>query len=510
MYNLSVRLVGELRRLVIILAFSMAVAVPVIAFIRVPETGYGGELLELWMKLRGSALVNRPALLLEEVISLGLFLFVAATMVVAMKYRHFAAFMALAIVALSGIVPAQKLIESADWPPVLFLIGSTCFAAILRRAGVFTYMAAHIVKLSKGRAKVLVALLAVLAWFMAVVIDEATSIVYVVTIVFELGRLLRVDVEDLVILCVLATNTGSIALPVGNHVGIYLAFSTGLTAADFVLKALPLSALCLSLLLVIYLALEGSYVRYLQRKVFERRESLEAFTTTRIVDLTPEERFLRIYGVLLLVLYLIAVSLSPQLAKAISKASGVSVEANALLSLLPYLFLVLAFPLAEVSEYGEVIARGVEWPSIAFFMALFMLGYSLTWSGVMVKLAYAITQVAEALGGGLVGVGTVVLILSAGLGGVLDNLSLVVALTPALKLLASILGTGDLYWFLLFGGVFGGNLTPVGSTANIVAISMLERRTRRPVSWGRWVKLATPVVVVHCAVALAWAILAAS
>ena len=125
----------------------------------------------------------------------------------------------------------------------------------------------------------------------------------------------------------------------------------------------------------------------------------------------------------------------------------------------------------------------------------------------MVKLAYAITEVAEVLGGGVAGIGAVVLVLSAGLSGVLDNLSLVVALTPVLKLLASVLGAQGLYWPLLFGGFFGGNLTPVGSTANIVAASILERRAKRSVSWGRWVKLAAPVVVAQCAVALAWAIL---
>ena len=132
------------------------------------------------------------------------------------------------------------------------------------------------------------------------------------------------------------------------------------------------------------------------------------------------------------------------------------------------------------------------------------LGFSLAWSGVMIKLAYAITKVAEVLGGGVAGVGTVVLLLSAGLSGVLDNLSLVIALTPAIKLLATILGAKKLYWFLLFGGVFGGNLTPVGSTANIVAVSILERRVRRSVSWGSWVKLAVPIAIVQCAVALAW------
>jgi len=496
--------VDELRRLALILVISIAAATPVVVCVRVPETGYGGRLLELWEGLRGSTPAERPVVILEEVISLGLFIFVIGTMVVDMRYRHFAAFAALATVALSGTVPAQKLVESVDWSLIVFLIGSMCFAAIFRKLGVFTYVAAYMVKLSRGRATVLVPLLALLAWFTAMVVDEVTSIVYVVMVVLELGRLLRVDVEELVVLSVLATNTGSAALPIGNPIGVYLAFSAGLTAADFVRKALPLSALCLGLLLLVYRALRGSYLRYLQRRILERREYLEAFVIAKTVDLTPRERLSRIYGLFLLVSFLVTVSASSHLADLLSVSSGARVEANALLSLIPYLFVVLTLPFVELPEYGEVVAKGVEWPSIAFFMALFMLGYSLTWSGVMVKLAYAIIRLAEALGGGVAGVGTVVLLLSAGLSGVLDNLSLVVALTPALKLLASVLGTQGLYWSLLFGGVLGGNLTPVGSTANIVAVSILERRARRSVSWGSWVRLAAPVVVAQCAVALAW------
>jgi Na+/H+ antiporter NhaD/arsenite permease-like protein len=504
-----VELVGELRRLALILALSMAIAVPVVACITIPETGYGARLLELWRELRGSAPRSRLLVSVEEVVSLGLFIFVIATMVVDMRYRHFSAFAALAVIALSGTVPAQRLIESVDWPLIVFLIGSLCFAAILRKLGVFTYVAAHMVRLSRGRATVLVALLCFLAWFTAMVVDEVTSVVYVVMIVLELGRLLRVDVEELAVLSVLATNTGSAALPVGNPIGIYIAFSTGLTVADFVRRALPVSALCLGLLLLVFRALRGSYLRDLQRRVSERREYLEAFVTARTADLTPRERLSRIYGLLLLVSFLVTVSASPRLAEFLSATSGTYVDANALLSLVPYLFIVLTLPFVELPEYGEVIARGVEWPSIAFFMALFMLGYSLTWSGAMVKLAYAITRLGEVLGGGVAGVGAVVLVLSAGLSAVLDNLSLVVALTPALKLIANVLGARGLYWFLLFGGVFGGNLTPVGSTANIVAVSILERRARRSVSWGRWVRLAAPVVVAQCTAALVWAILTA-
>jgi Na+/H+ antiporter NhaD/arsenite permease-like protein len=45
------------------------------------------------------------------------------------------------------------------------------------------------------------------------------------------------------------------------------------------------------------------------------------------------------------------------------------------------------------------------------------------------------------------------------------------------------------YFALLFGGVFGGNYTPIGSTANIVAVGLAEKRKIK-VTWSEWLKLA--------------------
>ena len=44
------------------------------------------------------------------------------------------------------------------------------------------------------------------------------------------------------------------------------------------------------------------------------------------------------------------------------------------------------------------------------------------------------------------------------------------------------------WWAMLFGGTFFGNLTLIGSTANIVAIGMLERRKRGNITLKEWIK----------------------
>lgn len=51
------------------------------------------------------------------------------------------------------------------------------------------------------------------------------------------------------------------------------------------------------------------------------------------------------------------------------------------------------------------------------------------------------------------------------------------------------MGTSMLWWALLFGGCFGGNLTMVGSTANIVALGIMEDRKHYGIKFSHWVRV---------------------
>lgn len=490
-------------RVLVAIAVSSALSAAIVMHVKIPSEGLGEELRKAWEGIRGGGTLEAPRTVFEGVLSLSLFFLLIASMMIDMRYRHFTAFLAVSIVAFLGVVPPQKLVESVDWSLIVFLIGSMSFATVLRRLGVFTHLAAYMIRLSRGSTLALLGLLSLLAWFTAMVVDEVTSIVYITMIALELCRLLRIEPEDMVLLVVLATNTGSLALPVGNPIGVYIAFTANFTVREFLRTALPLSLMCYVSALATYVALNSRYVNRLGLAIQANSERLEAFITTRVVDISQEERLARVYGIALLLSFLVTVAASTVVADLIHLASGTYVEPNSLLAVIPYLYLVLTLPVGDAAKLGDVIARGVEWPSLTFFMLLFMLGFSLTWSGAMVRVAYAMVSASRVFGSGIYPMFSVLMVFSAALSAFLDNLSLVVALTPAVGLLAKVLGLRELYWAVLFGAVLGGNLTPIGSTANIVAVSMLEKRRIR-ISWGRWARVAVPVFLGHCALALAW------
>ena len=88
------------------------------------------------------------------------------------------------------------------------------------------------------------------------------------------------------------------------------------------------------------------------------------------------------------------------------------------------------------------------------------------------------------------------------LSAVMDNVLAVATLIPVLEDLQGLgVFTRPLWWGLLFGGTLFGNLTMIGSTANIVALGILERDEGIHVRFGQW--LAPGVAVAIPTLALA-------
>ena len=78
-----------------------------------------------------------------------------------------------------------------------------------------------------------------------------------------------------------------------------------------------------------------------------------------------------------------------------------------------------------------------------------------------------------------------------------DNIVFVAAFIPVVKELDST----PLWWALLFGACFGGNITAIGSTANIVALGMLEKRYRAHIMFLEWLKVGAIVGLMTCIIA---------
>ena len=130
----------------------------------------------------------------------------------------------------------------------------------------------------------------------------------------------------------------------------------------------------------------------------------------------------------------------------------------------------------------------VEWETLLFFAGLFVMVGALVKTGVIDQLARAATEFTG--GNGLL---TTMLILgiSAPVSGVIDNIPFTATMTPIVgELSASISDLSDpdvLWWALALGADFGGNLTAVGASANVVMLG-IARRADHPISFWEFTR----------------------
>jgi len=146
------------------------------------------------------------------------------------------------------------------------------------------------------------------------------------------------------------------------------------------------------------------------------------------------------------------------------------------------------------------IEQSVEWWSLLFFMMLFAVSASLEACGVTDVIAGQIAPDGATPSKYLL---TPLIVAITAVGSAfVDNIVFVSTFIPIIKkVVATAPEMQPLWWALLFGACFGGNITAIGSTANLVAISMLGKRYSIKVAFLEWLKVGVLVGFVSCAVA---------
>lgn len=447
------------------------------------------------------SLLNTSTMLFEQTLSLALFLFVVVTVVMKLRWRLSVVLFAISLTVLAGIVPPQLLIENAvHWSLVLFLIGSMTLAGVLRGLGVFRYLAVYMVKIGRRNAYLMITLIAVLSYVTAAIFDEAISIVYVVMLLFEIARILGIDIVPLLVLSVLATNTGSSALPIGNPIGIYLLFAANLKISDFIRYALPLSLINFIVLLLPWILLMRKYIQNLEKALAENSNKIDAFIVYYHIEVEKREE-IRL-GFLILAGFIGLLVSSEYIVEYLSTLLGEHIELLDFLSFIPYVFILISLLRISVEKLPEYLHRAVEWQSIIFLISVSMLAYALIYSGSIIKLFYFAAKVIGEKG--LLVACLFIFMFSVTMSILVDNFQIIVLYTPLITFFVSSEILPFLAYFALFyGAIFGGNYTPIGSTANEIAISMAEKK-RIKITWNAWLKTAIITTTLQVIVALLW------
>jgi len=392
------------------------------------------------------------------------------------RFRVAIAFIGIVVLLLTRTIDLEHTISFMSLDVILFLVGMMVIVGLLRRSGFFRWLLAKALKISRFEPNRLMLIILAMASIMAAMVDEVTSILFITALVLDLCDFYEVNPVKYVISVVLATNIGSSWTVLGNPIGILIALRSGLTFENFIIMAFPIGVISLISLMVIVLIWQRGDLRLLKAKVEAKTKESEAGFLDEWARV--EDRRLFLGSAIIFILVIIGLALHHRMELALGLEHNTLLVATAIAG--AGIVMLWQRPLAR-----ELLMRDVDWWTLIFFMFLFAKAGCLKYVGI----TDIISESLMGLGGGILILIPVVLWISGFLSAACDNVLVVATFVPIIQNLAEQLGTDVLWWALLFGGCYGGNMTMVGSTANIVALGILEDRKGIHMTLGFWIKI---------------------
>ncbi|MDU0294045.1 ArsB/NhaD family transporter [Saccharothrix longispora] len=366
--------------------------------------------------------------------------------------------------ALLGIVPGSEVFysehEGIDWNVIFLLLGMMVIVGIIKQTGLFDYLAIWAAKRSRGKPYRLMVLLMGLTAVASPFLDNVTTVMLVAPVTIVVCNRLRIAPQPYLIAEVLASNIGGAATLIGDPPNIIIGSRGGLSFNDFLVHMAPI--------VVVVFVVFVLFTKVLFRNSFqynaEHAESVMALQERRAITDT------RLLWRCLAVLALVVVGFSLH--------SVLHVEPSVVALLGAGLMLLVS----RVDT--EDVLREVEWPTLVFFMGLFVMVSGLLHTGVIGAIGdWSISVV----GDNYFAAATALLFGSSVLGAFFDNIPYVATMAPVVEGLVAQAPdpqTGQaLWWAFALGADFGGNGTAVAASANVVVLGMAARAGHRITFW---------------------------
>jgi len=373
-----------------------------------------------------------------------------------------------------GFYSQEEALRSIDFNTLALLFGMMVIVAVLRRTGYFEYVAILTAKRTKGNPWVLLVSLGTITTVASLFLDNVTTVILMAPVTVLIAGILGINAIPLLMAEALLANTGGVATLVGDPPNILIGSAANLSFMDFVLNLGPIVLVAWFVTLVM--------IRLLFRKeMAEKASNLEALEALdeheALKDRASANKVLFVLaGVVLLFFLHNTLHLQAGFVALIGAAA-------ALIWLQPDL---------------EKVMEGIEWPILLFFAALFVIVGGLKASGLLDLAGESLTGLSSQ---DLILMGVVLLWGSAIASALIDNIPFTIAMIPIIQSLDQPgLDITPLWWALALGAGFGGNATPIGSTANIVVVSVSEK-TKHPITARIWLRNGLPIMIATCVVA---------
>jgi Na+/H+ antiporter NhaD/arsenite permease-like protein len=386
-----------------------------------------------------------------------------------------------AIVLALGVVGSEEAFYShetgIDWDVVFLLLGMMIIVGILRRTGVFEYTAIWAAKRAKGSPRRIMVLLVLITAVASAFLDNVTTVLLIAPVTLLVCDRLDISPVPFLIAEVLASNIGGAATLIGDPPNIIIGSRAGLSFNDFLVHMTPI--------VLVELAVFTLVLPWLFRGSF----TVDPDRAAGVVELNEREA-IQDTGLLVKCGIVLAAVFTGFVGHS---AFHVEPSVVALLGAGVLVLLSGARP--------KVYLAGVEWETLLFFAGLFIMIGALVKTGVIGELA---ALAADATGGDALTAVMLILVVSALLSGIIDNIPYVATMSPIVLELAGDIPdpahSDALWWSLALGADFGGNLTAIGASANVVVLG-IAMRAGSPISFWEFTRKGAVVTAITIAVA---------
>ncbi len=368
-----------------------------------------------------------------------------------------------------------------DWNVIFLLISMMVIINIMRPTGFFEYIAIKSAKLAKGEPLRIMIIFSVVTAVLSAFLDNVTTVLLIAPVTLLIADALEVDPVPFLITEVLASNIGGTATLIGDPPNIMIASKARLSFLDFIIHLTPV----VILIMIVYL--------FVLKLIFGKRLKTRQELKERILTMNETEaiRDPVLLKKSLFVLMLVIVGFI---------LHGIFHYEPATVALCGAAFLLL---ISNTRNPHHYLAE-VEWPTIFFFIGLFIIIGGVVKVGLIKWLSLKVLELTQ---GNLFATSMLVMWFSAFASAFVDNIPYVATMNPLIIDMAhqlwpeleavKLLHKPELmpvWWSLALGACLGGNGTAIGASANVIVVGMAERSGRK-ITFLKFMLYGMPIMI---------------
>ncbi|GKT08848.1 SLC13 family permease [Desulforhabdus sp. TSK] len=377
------------------------------------------------------------------------------------------------------ILTFEDAMHAIDMNVIFLLMAMMMIVGILKKTGVFQWMAYKAYQLAKGNVYALASILMVITAVASAFLDNVTTMLLIIPVTIEIALTLKIDPVAFLMPEVFASNVGGTATLIGDPPNIMIGSYAKLSFVDFVQNLSVICAIGLVFSLVYFIFLyKKDYLKAqvgdVQTMIAHLREEYKITNKTLLI-----QGGITMGIVIALFIAHGALHMEPSIAAMVGAA------------------VLMAISRVDIVE---MIEHEIEWPTLIFFIMLFIVVAGAEESGLIQVIAEWVKDMSQ---GSLVAAILMILWVSAIASAFIDNIPFTATMLPIVAYLNTVIPGaehGILWWALALGACLGGNGTMIGASANVVTVGMAERAGYH-ISFMKYIKIAaipTLITIILC------------